>query len=77
MLLIQMLPFSHLVRELLQDENTNLRMMAGAVWFLQEVTEVYVVNLLEDTKLCTIHTKHVTIMPKDMQLAHHLHGERT
>ena len=77
MLLIRMLPFSHLVWELLQEENTNLRMTAGAVWFLQEATEAYAVNLLEDTNLCAIHAKRVTIMPKDMQLARRLHGECT
>ena len=31
--------------------------------------EAYLVGLLEDSNLCAIHAKRVTIMPKDMQLA--------
>ena len=30
---------------------------------LQEASEAYLVGLLEDTNLCAIHTKSVTIMP--------------
>ena len=42
---------------------------------LQEPAEAYLVGLLEDINLCTIHTKHITIMPKDKQLAWHICGE--
>ena len=42
---------------------------------LQEAEECYLVGILEDTNLCLIHAKHITIMPKDIQLAHHIHGE--
>ena len=42
---------------------------------LQEDAEAYLVGLLEDTNLCTIHAKCVTVMPKDIQLAQHIHGE--
>ncbi|KAE8704065.1 histone H3.2 [Hibiscus syriacus] len=31
---------------------------------------------LEDTNLCAIHAKRVTIMPKDIQLARRIRGER-
>ena len=44
-------------------------MQAGAVLALHEAAEAYLVCLFEDTNLCTIHAKYVTIMPKDMQLA--------
>jgi histone H3 len=40
-----------------------------AVLALQEVSEAYLIGLFEDTNLCAIHAKHVTIMPKDMMLA--------
>ena len=40
---------------------------------LQEAAEVYLVGLLEDTNLCTIHMKCITIRPKDIQLAQHIH----
>ena len=33
---------------------------------LQEAAEVYLVGLMEDIILCTIHAKRVTIMPKDI-----------
>ena len=40
-----------------------------AILILQEAAEVYLVGLLEDANLCAIHAKHITIMPKDIQLA--------
>ena len=42
---------------------------------LQEAAEAYLVGLLEDTNLCAIHAKRVTIMPKDIQLAWSICGE--
>ena len=44
---------------------------------LQEAAEAYLVGLFEDSNLCAIHAKWVTIMPKDIQLARHIRGERT
>ena len=55
-----------------QDFNTDLRFQAQVIGALQEVAENYLVILFGDTNLCGIHTKHITIMPKDMQLAHKL-----
>jgi histone H3 len=40
-----------------------------AVLALQEASEAYLIGLFEDTNLCAIHVKRVTIMPKDMMLA--------
>ena len=37
----------------------------------------YLVGLFEDTNLCAIHAKRVTIMPKDIQLARRIRGERS
>ena len=68
-LLIRKLPFNRLVREITQDFKTNLRFQAQAIAALQEATEAYLVGLFEDTNLCGIHAKRVTIMPKDIQLA--------
>ena len=42
---------------------------------LQEAAEAFLVGLFEDTNLCVIHTKHVSIVPKDIQLAHRIHGD--
>jgi histone H3 len=44
-------------------------MQAGALASLQEASEAYLVGVFEDTNLCALHTKRVTIMPKDMHLA--------
>ena len=44
--------------------------------YLQEASEAYLVGLFEDTNLCAIHAKRVTIMPKDIQLARRIRGER-
>ena len=51
-------------------------MSPAAVTALQEVVEAYLVLLFEDTNLCAIHAKRVTIMPKDMQLVRRIHRER-
>ena len=48
-----------------------------AVLALQEASEAYLVGLFEDTNLCAIHAKRVTIMPKDIQLARRIRGERS
>ena len=53
-----------------------LRVSPAAVMALQEAVEAYLVLLFEDTKLCAIHAKQVIIMPKEMQLARRIHGER-
>ncbi|KAM9384775.1 histone H3, embryonic-like [Pholidichthys leucotaenia] len=71
-LLIRKLPFQRLVREIAQD----LRFQSSAVMALQEASEAYLMGPFEDTNLCTIHAKRVTIMPKDIQLARRIRGER-
>mmetsp|Transcript_24447 Transcript_24447/g.57961 ORF Transcript_24447/g.57961 Transcript_24447/m.57961 type:complete len:171 (-) Transcript_24447:116-628(-) len=68
-LLIRKLPFQRLVREIAQDFKSDLRFQGSAVLALQEAAEAYLVGLFEDTNLCAIHAKRVTIMPKDIQLA--------
>ena len=75
-LLIKKLPFQRVVREIAQEFNSNLRFQASAVVALQEATESYIVGLFEDTNLCAIHARRVTIMPKDMKLAKRIRGEK-
>lgn len=55
---------------------SGLRIQGSAVLALQEATEAYLVGLFEDSNLLCIHAKRVTIMPKDIQLARRLRGER-
>ena len=63
-LLIRKLPFQRLVREIAQDFKTGLLFQVPAVLALQEASEAYLVGLFEDTNLCAIHAKRVTIMSK-------------
>ena len=75
-LLIRKLPFQRLVREIAQDFKGDVRFQGSAVLALQESAEAYLVGLFEDTNLCALHGKRVTIMPKDIQLARRIRGER-
>ena len=75
-LLIRKLPFQRLVREIAQDMMLDMRFQSLALLALQEACEAYLVGLFEDTNLCAIHAKRVTIMPKAMQLARRIRGER-
>ncbi len=75
-LLIRKLPFQRLVREIAQEYKSDLRFQSQAILALQEAAEAYMVGLFEDTNLCAIHAKRVTIMPKDIQLARRIRGER-
>ena len=75
-LLIRKKPFSRLMREVAQDFKTDLRFQPQAIAALQEASEAYLIGLFDDTNLCGIHAKHITIMPKDLQLARRIRGER-
>ena len=76
-LLLRKLPFQRLVREIAQDFKSDLRFQSSAILALQEASEAYLVGLFEDTNLCAIHAKRVTIFPKDIQLARRIRGERS
>ena len=72
-LLIPLLAFSRLVREVASEvSRAPLRFQSAAIKALQEGSEAYIIGLLEDSQLCTIHAKCRTVMPKDMQLARRL-----
>ena len=82
-LLIRKLPFQRLVREIASDSEViksplcgKVRFQSAAIMALQEATEAYLVGLFEDSNLCAIHARRVTIMPKDIQLARRIRGER-
>lgn len=78
--LIRRAPFARIVRETLQDTNAKhsgvYRMQSSALAAIQEAAEAYLVGLFEDTNLCAIHAKRITIMPKDIQLSRRIRGER-
>lgn len=76
-LLIRKLPFARLVREVVSDyvgPARHLRWQSMAILALQEAAEAFLVHLFEDTNLCAIHAKRVTIMQKDIQLARRIRG---
>ncbi len=75
-LLIRKLPFQRLVREIAHEFKQELRFQSSAVLALQEAAEAYLVSLFEDTNLCAIHAKRVTIMTRDLQLAKRIRGDR-
>ena len=75
-LLIWKLPSQQLVSEITQGFKQDVRFRSASIMALQEACEAYLVRLFEDTNLCTIHAKRVTIMPKDIQLARCIRGER-
>lgn len=70
-LLIRKLPFQRLVKEISQIHvgKYDLRFQSTAMGALQAASEDFLVHLMEDTNICAIHAKRVTIMPKDMKLA--------
>ena len=75
-LLIPRTRFQRLVREIAQDYKTDLRFQSTAILALQEASEAFLVSLFEDSNLCAMHAKRVTVMPKDIQLARRIRGER-
>ena len=75
-LLIPKYAFQQLVREVTQEHFAGIRFQHSSLEALQEASEAYLVRLFEDTNLCALHAKRVTIMPRDMQLALRLRGER-
>ena len=69
------LPFQHLVQEIAQDFKADLHFQSAAIGAFQKASEAYLVGLFEENSLCAIHAKRVTNVPKDIQLAHCIHGE--
>ena len=74
-LLLRKLPFQRLAREITQNVRGDLRFQATALAASQEASEAFLVGLMEDTNLCAIHARRVTIMPKDLQLSQRIRRE--
>lgn len=75
-LLIRKLPFQRVVKHIAQESKQEVRFQSSAIMALQEACEAYLVGLFEDTNLCAIHARRVTIMVRDMQLARRIRGEK-
>jgi histone H3 len=75
-LLIRKAPFQRLVEEIVQDlsRKSDLQMQSTALLALQEAAKYFMVDVFSNTNLCTMHSKRVTIMAKDMVLACRIQG---
>ena len=73
--LIRKAPFGRLCRQIASSvqrdsifQHEEYRWQAAALMALQEASEAYLTSLLEDSMLCAIHSKRVTLMKKDIDL---------
>ena len=74
-LLLRKGPLQRLVREIAGDYVGEKKFQSQALMALQEATESFMVSMFEDSNLCALHAKRVTIMPKDMVLARRIRGD--
>lgn len=72
-------PFFRLVREIAETLviDCSLRWQVGALEALQEASEAYLVDLFENANLVAIHSRRVTVCPRDMQLVRRIRGIRS
>ena len=74
-MLIGRLPFQRVVKDIVQKIREDLRLQSTVVLALQQAGETFLVGLMEQSNLCAIHAKRITIMPKDIQLARKIRGD--
>jgi histone H3/H4 len=74
---IKKLPFQRLVREIVINFSADepFRFTPQALQALHVASEDYLVGLFEDSYLCALHAKRVTLMRKDMNLARRIRGD--
>ena len=75
-LLIPRLPFRKIVKEMASKTSSDIRFQSSAMNALQEATEAFIVGIIEDGMLCTIHAQRVTLMAKDVALAARIRGDK-
>ncbi|XP_058140958.1 histone H3-like centromeric protein A, partial [Dasypus novemcinctus] len=75
-LLIRKRPFGLLVREIRAKftRGVDFSWQSQALLALQEAAEAFLVHLLEDAYLLSLHAGHVALFPKDVQLARRIRG---
>jgi histone H3 len=62
-LLIPRLPFQRVCRDIARGFSQQIRFTSQGLQALQEAAECYLGSLFEDSNMCTIHAKRVTLMP--------------
>lgn len=69
---------------MLREEDINVpvdvlavipRWQATAIGVLHEASEAYLIGLLEDSNLCALHAKRVTLKKEDIRLARRIRGD--
>ena len=55
--------------------SVQVRFQSTALAALQEAAENFLVGLFEDVNLLAVHTKRVTVMPRDIRLALRIRGD--
>ena len=73
--LLPRLALQRIVKDISSRVLPDTRYTKGAISAIQECVEAYMVGLMEDTGLCAIHARRMTIMTKDMKLARRIRGE--
>ena len=68
-------PFQRLVRSICHNIDHDLRFQSQALIALQESSEAYLTGIFEDSNLCALHAKRVTLMQSDMLLARRIRGD--
>lgn len=63
------------MKEIAAGISPGIRFQTQALMALAHAAEAYLVGLFEDTNLCAIHAKRVTIMSRDLALARRMRGE--
>ncbi len=77
------MPYVKLLREITQDQckqpkdGNDYRWQGAAILATQTAAEDYLTVQLEDANVCALHSKRVTVMPKDIQLVRRIKGEET
>ncbi|KAJ1525140.1 hypothetical protein ONE63_009976 [Megalurothrips usitatus] len=73
--LIPKASFCRVVREILINfSHVQQQIQSSALEALQEAAEMYLVQFFEDSMLCCLHSKRVTLMPQDCHLVRRLRG---
>lgn len=74
-LLIPKLPMQRLIRSIAAEfKPDGIKFQSAAIGAIHEAAEAYMAQIFEDTNLCAIHAKRVTIQPRDIKLAMRLRG---
>lgn len=69
-------PMRRIIRELLADIGHDLRQSKTGLMYVHSLIEHYITDIAMDANLCARHAKRTMLMPKDIQIARTIRGER-